>query len=110
MICVSDPGSQHALLLTGRTDLANNETPFYNVANKVNIQEYCKVQEYNVTATHYNIKQALKIIRKPCGNKKTKQLMLRGNISRRHCICHVITTKTNVWIRSKTEQGKRNYF
>lgn len=110
MICMSDPGSQHTPLFTGHIGLANNEIPFYNVANNVNIQEYCKVQEYNVTATHYNIKQALKIIRKPCGNKKTKQLMLGGNISRRHCICHVITTKNNVQIRSKIEQGKINYF
>lgn len=70
MICMSDPGSQHTPLFTGHIGLANNEILFYNVANNVNIQEYCKVQEYNVTATHYNIKQALKIIRKPCGNKK----------------------------------------
>lgn len=56
MICMSDPGSQHTPLFTGHIGLANNEIPFYNVANNVNIQEYCKVQEYNVTATHYNIK------------------------------------------------------
>lgn len=74
MIYMLDPGSKYTLLLIWSTGLVNNETPFFNFVNNVDIQDYWKVQEYNGPVAQYNITQTFKTIRKLCGNLKTMQL------------------------------------